>query len=27
LIRVLFPGIDAVADRVVLPHDDISSGV
>jgi len=27
LIRVLFPGIDDVADRVVLPHDDISSGV
>jgi len=27
LIRVLFPGINDVADRVVLPHDDISSGV
>ena len=27
LIRVLFPGIDDVADRVILPHDDISSGV
>ena len=27
LIRVLFPGIDDVADRVVLPHDEISSGV
>ena len=27
LIGVLFPGIDDVADRVILPHDDISSGV
>jgi glycerol uptake facilitator-like aquaporin len=27
LIRVLFPGIDDVADQVVLPHPDVSTGV